>query len=147
MCTLRKQKASLKNREIKEVRLLSEYYSRHGMIQRRDIKGDYILSGQKDWMKSECRYPYVKEKQLAGLLSHRDYQTRKVTEQKMASAPVSGEPGTLLFPGCGDRSSSLIRVSSYCNMILVSHSFSDFCFIKKLCNKSNIQKRRLKKLA
>ena len=82
MCTLRKQKASLKNREIKEVRLLSEYYSRHGMIQRRDIKGDYILSGQKDWMKSECRYPYVKEKQLAGLLSHRDYQTRKVTEQK-----------------------------------------------------------------
>ena len=111
MCTLRKQKASLKNREIKEVRLLSEYYSRHGMIQRRDIKGDYILSGQKDWMKSECRYPYVKEKQLAGLLSHRDYQTRKVTEQKMvAFAPVSGEPGTLLFPGCGDRSSSLIRV-------------------------------------
>ena len=65
----------------------------------------------------------------------------------VASAPMAGEPGTLLSPCCGDGPSTLVRVYSYYNVILVSHSFSDFCFIKKLFKKSNIQKRRVKKLA
>lgn len=57
------------------------------MIQRRDIKRDYLLSGKKrlDWNQSEG-INLCKERKTSGWLSsHREDKTRRLTEQNVVA--------------------------------------------------------------